>query len=314
MSDDAPATDYAALAPCVRVMPIEEYHRAPGASKSRLDWVAKSPALVEWADKAPVDEDADKAVDIGSALHSLLLEPDQFTKEYVADFKAPDGAIVTTYDFQEALQARGVSFLKSASKKVLMETLLDHDPDAPVSDVLREAWEGSVNGREVLTLGDWRKLHLMRDSVMAHPTARKLLEADGHTERSHFWIDDLTGELCRCRIDREIPQFAAVLDIKTTADMQRFPRSAKRYRYPMQQVMYSEGYAATQGHPPAVFGFVVVSSTRDAGRYPVDVMYCSPGDLENASLELRRDLATWAAARKSGQWSGFHEMTLPPWD
>ena len=34
-----------------------------------------------------------------------------------------------------------------------------------------------------------RKLYLMRDSVMAHPDARWLLEQEGHSEASFYWID-----------------------------------------------------------------------------------------------------------------------------
>ena len=309
-----PETKLTAAPPCVLQMPMADYHASPGVSKSQLDNIHKSPALVEWAKNAPDDPDAVAAVDIGSAIHTLLLEPDSFHREYVVDFTPPPGAIVTVDELKAALYTRGISYKSSASKAVLTNTLLYADPDAPVSEVLREQWELGINGRHVLTVADHKKLLLMRDSVMAHPTARRLLEAEGHTERCHFWVDEVTGELCRCRIDREIPKFQAVLDVKSTAEFNRWERSAKRYRYHVQQCFYTDGFTATQGNPPLVFAFLVVSTTRERRKFPVDVKYFERTDLESAALLVRQDMASYVEARRSGVWTGMTPISMPIWD
>lgn len=299
--------------PGVHVMPMEDYHRSHGASKSQLDLLHQSPALVEWAKYAPEDPDADSAVDIGTALHALLLEPDQFSALYVPDFEPPADALTTISDLKAALDKRGIAYKAADSKTVLVDKLLGHDPQAPVVDALRAEWERGIGARTVLSRADHRKLILMRDSVMAHPTARKLLEAQGHSERCHYWVDELTGELCRCRIDREVPQFATILDVKTTADIERFTRSIKQYRYHVQQEFYSEGYGATQGHAPAVFVFLVVSTTRDRKRYPARLFNISAADLDVARLAIREDLATYAECRKTNVWHGIETIAMPPW-
>ena len=60
-----------------------EYHSGPGISKSQLDMVALSPALLKWQESAPVDEEKLQALDMGTALHCLLLEPDEFDKRFI---------------------------------------------------------------------------------------------------------------------------------------------------------------------------------------------------------------------------------------
>lgn len=52
-------------------------------SKSQLDMVALSPALLQWQKSAPVDTEKLKALDMGTALHCLLLEPEEFDKRFI---------------------------------------------------------------------------------------------------------------------------------------------------------------------------------------------------------------------------------------
>lgn len=47
----------------------EDYHAGDGVSKSQLDMVALSPALLQWQKSAPVDTEKLKALDMGTALH-----------------------------------------------------------------------------------------------------------------------------------------------------------------------------------------------------------------------------------------------------
>jgi exodeoxyribonuclease VIII len=61
----------------------EAYHAGDGVSKSQLDMVALSPALLQWSKAAPVDEEKTKALDMGTALHCILLEPAEFDKRFI---------------------------------------------------------------------------------------------------------------------------------------------------------------------------------------------------------------------------------------
>lgn len=294
-------------------MPAPAYHASPGVSKSILDVIHDAPGLLEWSRSAPVDDEAETAVNIGSALHACLLEPEVFAAEYVEEFSPPKGALVTTDDLKGALDRASIPYVKSASKAVLAKTLLDVLPDAPISDALYDQWERGINGRTVLSTGEARKIRLMRDSVLAHPMARKLLEADGHTERCHFWHDAETGELCRSRIDKEAPRFGAIVDVKTTGVINRFSDSVREYRYHVQDVFYSTGYTETTGEAPRAFVFLVVSTTRDRGRYPVRLFSLTAQDRDVARAEIRADMEIYAKCRRTGIWPGIETISLPGW-
>jgi hypothetical protein len=289
------------------------YHSGPGVSKSNLDLIHNAPALLEWSREAPVDVGAQAAVDVGTAFHTLLLEPDRFAEEYVADFTPARGVLVTSDDLKAALTRLGVKFAASASKSALTAALLDADPDAPVSDVMQREWAAGVNGRQVLGHAEYLKLTLMRDSVLAHPFARRLIEAEGAVERSYYWTDATTGELCRARHDKAIPKLGMTLDIKTTADIGKFPRSVADYRYHVQEAFYRDGHQAVTGEELRGFPFLVVSTTRDRSRYPVRMFSLDPTSRDLGRAEYRADLDTYAACRRSGIWPGVEPVTLPAW-
>ena len=61
----------------------EEYHSGPAVSKSQLDDIAISPAVYQWKKSAPVDEEKLTALDMGTALHCLLLEPEEFDRRFI---------------------------------------------------------------------------------------------------------------------------------------------------------------------------------------------------------------------------------------
>lgn len=103
---------------------------------------------------------------MGTALHCLLLEPEEFDKRFIV---APQFNRRTNQG-----KADEESFLKDVAGM----------------------------GMTVMDAEQGRKLKLMRDSAMAHPAARRMLEAPGHCEASMYWNDDETGELCRIRPDK----------------------------------------------------------------------------------------------------------------
>jgi exodeoxyribonuclease VIII len=300
--------------PGIRNLPAAQYHAGPGVSKSQLDYVHECPALLEWSRNAPVDEEAKAAVNIGSAFHALLLEPERFAAEYVMEFKAPPNAITTIDGLKQALVQRDISFLSSASKGTLTKLLLDHDPNAPVSDALAEQWAKGAAGKIVLSAAEARKCQLMRDSVMAHPTARALIEAEGEVEHCHYWIDSTTGELCRSRPDKRIPKLATIVDVKTTADATQrgFDKSIHEYRYHVQDAYYWDGHGHTAG-PCRDFLFLVVSTTRDRARYPVHVRSLPPDQRDIGRAAYKADLATYATCRRTGNWHGVEAASLPIW-
>jgi hypothetical protein len=57
----------------------DEYHAAPGISKSGLDLIARSPAHYRFGER----KEATRAMEIGTAIHCAILEPKRFAADYM---------------------------------------------------------------------------------------------------------------------------------------------------------------------------------------------------------------------------------------
>ncbi|EDR2792500.1 exonuclease VIII, partial [Salmonella enterica subsp. enterica] len=189
-------------------IPNEAYHAGPGVSKSQLDDIADTPAIYLWRKNAPVDTEKTKSLDTGTAFHCRVLEPEEFSKRFII---APEFNRRTSAGKEE--------------EKTFLE-------------------ECARTGRTVLTAEEGRKIELMYQSVMALPLGQWLVESGGYAESSVYWEDPETGILCRCRPDKIIPEFHWIMDVKTTADIQRFRTAYYDYRYHVQDAFYSDGYRA----------------------------------------------------------------------
>lgn len=253
-----------------------DYHRSPGISNSGLGLIDESPATFIWSRDAPVDEEKTKALDMGTALHCILLEPDEFRDRFII---APEFNRRTT-----AGKADEQAFLSECSEL----------------------------GKTIMTAEEGRKLSLMRESALAHPDARWLLEADGQAEASIYWNDSETGELCRIRPDRMIGNRPIMVDVKKVDDMSRFERHVIEFGYHRQDAMYCDGYQAHFGEEP-LFLFLVVSSSVNCGRYPVRVRPLDD-DLKQMGRELyRRNLNEYHRCRVEDDWHDFKPIICPRW-
>lgn len=254
----------------------EDYHAGPGVSKSQLDDIALNPAIYKWRKDAPVDTEKTAALEMGSALHCILLEPDEFDRRYVV---AP-------------------SFNRRTNKgKEEEQEFLD---------------DSSRMGMTVLDAEQGRKLLLMRDSAMAHHAARFFLETEGHCESSVYWTDSDTGELCRIRPDKYLTNRPLIVDVKKIAEMSRFARHIEEFRYHVQAAMYCEGfYNCFHVHPQ--FAFIAVSETIDCGRYPVRVFQLDEDDMSRGFDLFRQNLSTYHVCRLSDQWGGVETICRPAW-
>ncbi|EBA5057791.1 exonuclease VIII, partial [Salmonella enterica] len=192
-------------------IPNEAYHAGPGVSKSQLDDIADTPAIYLWRKNAPVDTEKTKSLDTGTAFHCRVLEPEEFSKRFII-----------AQEFNR----------RTSAGKEEEKTFLE---------------ECARTGRTVLTAEEGRKIELMYQSVMALPLGQWLVESAGYAESSVYWEDPETGILCRCRPDKIIPEFHWIMDVKTTADIQRFRTAYYDYRYHVQDAFYSDGYRAQFG-------------------------------------------------------------------
>ncbi|MCV7903290.1 exodeoxyribonuclease VIII [Escherichia coli] len=254
----------------------ENYHAGPGVSKSQLDDIADTPALYLWRKNAPVDTTKTKTLDLGTAFHCRVLEPEEFSNRFIV---APE--------FNRRTNAG-----KEEEKAFLMEC--------------------ASTGKTVITAEEGRKIELMYQSVMALPLGQWLVESAGHAESSIYWEDPETGILCRCRPDKIIPEFHWLMDVKTTADIQRFKTAYYDYRYHVQDAFYSDGYEAQFGVLPT-FVFLVASTTVECGRYPVEIFMMGEEAKLAGQQEYHRNLRTLADCLNTDEWPAIKTLSLPRW-
>ena len=209
-----------------------DYRSVKAWSNSDISLVRQSAALIEWSRNAP--SDGSSAVDLGTHLHCAVLEPNEFIKNYVT---------MPEYGSSAAGKRNAELFEQNMKGKIILDT---------------KTYETVVN---------------MRESILAHPVARKLLTSPGQSEVSIF--GEIQGMKVKIRPDRK-PDPAAfsgqrfIVDVKKTADIDKFLYSVRDFGYHRQAAMYTD-VDKQLGEGEAIFVFVVVGEKRSIGRYPVRV-------------------------------------------
>lgn len=252
-----------------------EYRKVKAYSKSDLDFIHKSTALMEWARNA--HSDGSDAIDRGTDLHCALLDPDVFAVTYN---RQPD------FD------------LKTAAGRANAESY--RDSMAHVDRIILDAKRYDL-------------IIAMRDSVLAHPVAKSLLTVSGKSEQSIFWERD--GLKLKCRPDRipDHEHFGHMLvDLKKVGDMDHLERSIQQYRYHVQSPFYADGYEALTGERPR-FVFIAVGERRSIGRHPVRVFELPVGWIDDGRAEYIADLEIAKDFEEFGSTLDIEVLQKPRW-
>lgn len=188
------------------------------------------------------------------------------------------------------------------------------------SDVQAE-WLANNSARQVLSEEDWTHLHGMRDAVMAHPAASKLLRMPGEAERSYYAIDPKTGMLLRCRPDYDTDA-GILVDLKSTDDAspEGFARSIAKWRYHVQDPFYVDtcnlaiDQAGLDMRKKRMMVFIAVEKKPP---YAVGVYKLDAESVEIGRLEYRSDVDKLAHAIETNEWPAYGDdvqpITLPAW-
>jgi hypothetical protein len=225
-----------------------------------------------------------EALDFGTLLHAVVLEPDTLGRYVPAD-----------------------------AEKIGLKS--DGTPaQAPTMTV---AWkrfcaEVEQDGKTVVAQADWDRAHVMRDAIAAHDTAARLLfSSDGASEESAFAVDE-NGVQHKARFDRRIP--GAIIDLKST--------SAKPGRDSLTRAIVDYGYEVSAAHYLAVaellgldvsgFGWVFVDKSDE---HRVTVVDVDDAFLDRGRVlreQAIRRLTDPAEPRYEGE-TGFLTLTCPRW-
>jgi exodeoxyribonuclease VIII len=273
-------------------IPNEEYHGGEGVSSSGLKWfLTNTPAhfYANYLDPERERSEPTPAMKIGTAIHTAILEPDEYAKRYViipADLNMRTNAGKATYADLEAVAVEA--------------------------------------GADLIKAEDHAKVQRIAASMLAHPQWQRLAEV-GVSETSIYWTDEETGVLCKCRPDwmtwnpalkPEPRPDDAIVDVKSAFDasFDPFQRNAHNLGYFVSAGMYLEGLSTATGVPVSTFIWAAVEKEP-----PFASAFYFPDEagLDHGRKQYRKALRRYADCLSSGKWPGYapglQPMGLPKW-
>ena len=190
-------------------IPNEEYHRGSGTSSSNLKTLLpQTPAHLKYEKAHP--KDATKNMNLGTAVHSLVLEPDNFDN---------DIAVMPDYSGRGSVALKDTFKAQNADKTIITE---------------QQLFEAKA----------------MAGRVLEHPIASILVEDVICESSIYWWYksmdpddDDRYKEMLKVRPDGISKKMPILVDLKTTKDgsYTGFIRSIQDYYYHVSAAMYLEG-------------------------------------------------------------------------
>ena len=217
-----------------------------------------------------------------------------------------------------AMEAGTLAHCALLEPQALLKRYVVRPDGTDLRTTLGKAWAASISkDMIVVTAEQMQTAKRQADAVRALPDIAALLE-NGHSEVSAFWIDEETGELCKCRPDRASPAGDGVilLDLKSCQDASPagFSKAIANLRYHLQDAWYSTGYAQAAGIE--VLGFVFAAVEAD---YPhAAAAYMLDNETRAIAIaENRRLLDLYAACKRANDWPGYATgielISLPRW-
>lgn len=275
----------------------EDYHASPGISNSWLSDMARSPAYcygMRMDPNRPPAEEKKGQLE-GTLCHCATLEPGAFFDRYAV---LPEDAPKRPTDAQWNAKNPGPSSVEA------MKWWTTFGEDNA--------------GKRIITAEQHATAFAQAASLRALPEIAELLSG-GHPEVSAFWVDEETGELCRCRPDWVHPvggNRVIICDVKTYGDASpgEFARQVARKGYHRQDAFYSDGYAKAAGVEVVGFVFGAVED-----KWPFGACACM---LDDAGREKGRALNRvllnqFAECKRTGVWPGYSAgielISLPRW-
>lgn len=248
---------------------MDPYFQIKRESNSSLGWLYKSPRLYEYRKSTPMVPT--EAMNFGSLLHCLVLEPENFDRDFFR-----------------------------------LDETQRPEPDKTFGSKLNKAWKEMIleeNADKILVDADMLKLaEAVARSVQIE--ASSFLRADGNVfEDTILWKKD--GVEMKGKIDIRNPYFLA--DIKTTADSMpdKFQRKAFwEYQYHRQAAVYLDGDAGGIYTGEKQFFFIAVEKTAP---YLVSIHEVSKAKIAEGMVQYRSLLADLKHYKEKNEWPHYRK-------
>lgn len=202
-------------------MPNDDYHSHGAISRSGLALIGEAPKKYWYKYlSGQYNEKESDALRVGSAFHTLVLEPESFNDRFFVWSGLPKNTNAGKEDYKKAVV--------DAEKRYLLKQC------------------------------EYDTILKMANSVRIEPATKKIITGSGKIEASIFWEDESTGRQVKCRPDF-IKEDGLILDVKTvaSASLEDFEKSIINYHYDVQAYMCIEG-AKKAGLKAEAFVFMCV--------------------------------------------------------
>lgn len=256
-----------------------DYHKHHGFSSSFLrKLVTGTPSKAQYERLNPIVES--EAMKLGTLIHCLVLEPDEFSKRYLVLPKGVD--------------RRGKNF-----------------------DQYRE--EAELGSKEIITHNKYAELGYLINAMDTSPDYKIVrdMRSRGKPEASMIWQDTFKHKpvILKSRPDWIWEKEGVLYDLKTTADAspKKFGYSCQDRAYAMQAYMTMKGYEALTGRKPKGHVWIVIENKPpyDIARYDMfpndlDINGLKVGDAYFAGESLfYRAMTIQAECKKNNHWPGY---------
>ena len=275
----------------------KEYHALKThLSASGMKILKQSPA--HFANREEEEQESD-ALRFGSAYHCLILQPENFESEfYVFD----DSAII------DILIGEGFKNPRATNKYKEWQ----------------EAEMAKVGVRTTLSKDEYKRMERMRNVLMSHPYAKKLLTGgvaeQGYIGTLHTDEGDIDVKI---KPDYQKEKGKLIIDLKTTRDASRdgFPRLAADGNYHIQAAFYSDVLEAYYNDGMSRT-FIFIAQEKVAP-YAFNLFECSPQFITQGRYEYSQLLKLYKHCLDNDDWRGYQvfcesrygllDLELPPY-
>lgn len=252
-----------------------DYHMIDMASSHRLGLLKRSPAHLKHSIdfvKAPT-----KALIIGEAIHTAVLEPEIFLDTYAE--------------------------------------LPKFDARTKEGKAKRDEFTAQAGLRTVLDQDDYRTVVNTSQAVLSHPLASSIIACATAREVTGIFKDPITGVMCKLRADALCDNHSMIFDLKTTQDAsaKEFEKSIFNFGYHRQGAFYLDGCKALG----KTFDHYTIIAVEKEPPFACAVYRLKDEAIELGRKENQALMQVYAECLKNNAWPSYPEFItdvgIPEW-
>lgn len=266
-----------------------DYASDPSLNFSLLKVFNYSPRVFKAVYDYRESQDTQSTI-LGSAIHCLVLEPEEFHKRYQIELAKVDGLMGKFIEGMAAHEGDVDKAYAYSGYKISLERVLENFSEKRCQDYY--SFLQTKGDRYVLNDEDWIKAHLAARSILEDKYSKDFFSetidpyVETYNELEIFWNGfgfNLKSKLDRVIIDKRSKKIY-IIDIKTHFDT--FERNYKLYRYDQQMAFYTGAvkYQFPECSDYEIEVRIVAVQTKDP--YPITVYRPSDQDVIKGMSEI----------------------------